>query len=438
MAKAGGQRLFLQLRKYRLRIWAAGVLIAIGMALGMIFMSLEAMERNRMREYTALADKISQAAMNFIFYKQYDNLQDLMNLLAHMPAIQFMALYIGQERTSWAGEAEKILPALKLMETPVREQMIKKLPGRYMVINTALPFHPDVLREPGTLQIVFALQPFFTEKNNILFAVGIILLLVLVLLLSFRQRNQQHLALLQTRERLRIAEETKSGMIAGLTHHAIKYLTVVQGQITKNEMRLQAEKDINPLELKNDLKIAAQNIGFLNRLIENLNDHERLQKGEIRVLPEKISLRERIEEAVESLDELAKRREIKMEYVDSSDAMEITGDSHIIQQVLINVLQNAVQYSPAQGLIRVWQARDRNDITIFISDQGAGIVPEAWEKIFQPFTRLMPEIKGTGLGLSNSRRLIRLIGGELGVQESNAGQGTTFYIKIPRSEETVL
>ncbi len=419
------------IRKYRFILWAAGVLLATGLALGIIFMNLQALERNRITEYKSLSDKISRTAMNYIFYKQYDNLQDLMDLLANMSTIQFIGLYIGQERTSWAGELKYIEPALQVAPLQADEQSVHKWLGKYLVVNTALPFHPDVLREPGTLQIVYALQPFFSLKNSILFAVVVILVLVTGLIYSFSKLNRQHEALLKTQQMLRKAEETKAGMISGLTHHAIKFLTVVQGQITKNQIKLRTTKTIDPRELKKDLQVAGQSIDSLNRLIENLNDHERLQKGEVRMLPEPISLRERIQEAIRSLEEMAGRRGILIEYANIYGAMEITSDSHVIQQVLINVLQNAVQYSPAQGLVKVWQVEDPDSLTIYISDQGPGIALEAWQNIFEPFTRLIPEIKGTGLGLSNSRQLIRLIGGELGVQASNIGQGTTFFIKIP-------
>lgn len=410
------------------RSWLLLGAAAVAMIAGVagIIASLRALEKDRVREYEALADKVSQSAMTMLINENYSNLQDLVDLLAGMSSVRYIANYVGEEIGIWGGDnngLEKIL--LEAKSTP-GAQVLSTVSGRFLVVTHHLPFNPDLFSAPSSVQMVFRLEPFFALRNNVLIAVGLILLLVVLLGVATWM-------LQRTQRRLEGAEATKSQMISGLTHHAIKFLTVIQGQITKNEMRLKAGKTPETGELKKDFRLAAQNIEALNRLIENLNDHERLKKGGVKILVERVGLEQRIAEAAASLEEMARRRDIRIEIAGLTGDLTIESDAHVVQQALINVLENAVLYTRAQTAVRIRAEASKEAVTVLVDDQGPGIAPEDQNRIFQPFVRLQPEIKGTGIGLSNARQLVRLTGGDLGIRESRPGQGTTFYLRFPRA-----
>ncbi|MEW6516794.1 MAG: HAMP domain-containing sensor histidine kinase [candidate division FCPU426 bacterium] len=408
---------------YLVLVFACLVLLA---GLHGILTSLQAYQQERIREYEALADKLSQSAMTMLINEHYSNFQDLVDLLTGISTIQYIANYVGDEVGICAGNPKGLESALLKARAAEGSRIIKTPTGKYLVLTHLLPFNPDLFSAPNAVQMVFKLDPFFNMRNNLLIAVSLILLLVMLLGVATWM-------LQRTQNRLQEAENTKSQMITGLTHHAIKFLTVIQGQITKNEMRLQTGKKPDPGELQKDFRLASQNIESLNRLIENLNDHERLRKGGVKILAEWVPLEQKIIEAAASLEEMARRRGIRIEVAPFSGDLDIESDAHVVQQALINVLENAVIYTRAQTTVKVKAESNPDEIAILVEDQGPGIAKADQDRIFQAFIRLNPEVKGTGIGLYNARQLVRLVGGNLGVKESRVGQGTVFYIRFPRT-----
>ena len=109
-------------------------------------------------------------------------------------------------------------------------------------------------------------------------------------------------------------------------------------------------------------------------------------------------------------------------------------DSQQIEQVLINLVTNAVQAMPEGGTLRAALSSQNGQAEIEISDTGVGIPPENLTRIFDPFFTTKPEGEGTGLGLSVSYGIISEHGGKIDV-ESTPGEGTTFRITLPTREE---
>ncbi len=112
----------------------------------------------------------------------------------------------------------------------------------------------------------------------------------------------------------------------------------------------------------------------------------------------------------------------------------VSVDSQRIEQVLRNLLTNALKYSPQGGIILIRGRRDQEHLLIAVSDHGIGIAPDEWDKIFERFYRVDNEtsrqVGGTGLGLAISRGIIEAHGGRIWV-ESQPGVGSTFYISLP-------
>ena len=121
--------------------------------------------------------------------------------------------------------------------------------------------------------------------------------------------------------------------------------------------------------------------------------------------------------------------------VEVADGLEpATGDRDRIQQVLVNLLDNAVKYAPNGASIVVSTRRLRETVRVSVRDEGAGVPPSERSRIFEKFYRRRPHLMrgpgGTGLGLYISRELVERMGGRIGVR-SGSGRGSTFYFDLP-------
>jgi signal transduction histidine kinase len=115
----------------------------------------------------------------------------------------------------------------------------------------------------------------------------------------------------------------------------------------------------------------------------------------------------------------------------------IPGDERKVKQVLLNILSNALKFTPERGRIDVRAALKKGTVELSVTDTGVGIAPEDQEAIFEEFRQVGTsdkKVEGTGLGLALSRRFVELHGGRIWVQ-SQEGVGSTFTFTIPvRSE----
>jgi signal transduction histidine kinase len=118
----------------------------------------------------------------------------------------------------------------------------------------------------------------------------------------------------------------------------------------------------------------------------------------------------------------------------SNGGLQCAGDPEQLRQVLANLVDNAVKYSPEGGTVRVETHGADGNIRVSVSDEGIGVAEEDRDRIFEKFTRLDPEMRhgigGTGLGLYICRELVRQMGGKIWV-DSSGGEGSTFTFEIP-------
>ena len=141
-------------------------------------------------------------------------------------------------------------------------------------------------------------------------------------------------------------------------------------------------------------------------------------------------INETVKSSVRLTEYLAKKNKIKMKTQLESPPPLTTYDSQQIGQVLINLLQNAIQAMPDGGEINIQSSRNKDWVEISIQDTGVGIPEENLSKVFDPFFTTKPEGEGTGLGLSVSYGIVAQHRGRIEVQ-SKAGEGSTFIIKLP-------
>lgn len=143
-------------------------------------------------------------------------------------------------------------------------------------------------------------------------------------------------------------------------------------------------------------------------------------------------------EVVETLRPIAAEKPIALEATAPEPSILVWADRDKVTQVLMNLIGNAIKFTPPQGKVTVSTARDGNEwIQVSINDTGPGIPAEATQKIFDKFYQASAEgkqkPKGTGLGLAISKALVELHGGRIWV-ESELNRGSTFSFTLPVSE----
>lgn len=155
----------------------------------------------------------------------------------------------------------------------------------------------------------------------------------------------------------------------------------------------------------------------------------------MKLSPSTFELKSSIDKVVKMVSPIADKKGLMLRVNISNDTQTITTDQRRLEQVLLNLLNNAVKFTE-KGEVNISCINDEGHHLLSISDTGIGVRPEGVEQIFKPFqqidTGLTRKYEGTGLGLSISKKLIEMMGGSIQVV-SQWGQGSTFTVRLPRS-----
>ncbi len=191
--------------------------------------------------------------------------------------------------------------------------------------------------------------------------------------------------------------------------------------------------------LRGDYASYAKDIASAGRhlldLVNDLSDLEAIERPEFTVAGDDIDLVDLAHRAAGLLAVKAADHQIRIELPDEGDKLPASGEFRRTLQILVNLIGNAIRYSPDGSVISLRVSAEQGFARISVTDQGAGIAPEDQERIFEKFERLgRSGDGGSGLGLFISRRLARAMGGSLTVT-SEAGQGSTFTLALPERKQ---
>lgn len=179
--------------------------------------------------------------------------------------------------------------------------------------------------------------------------------------------------------------------------------------------------------------------GRLTRLVDSLLTISRADAGRIQLHLTEVALIDLAKEAASLLEVLAEEKQQTLK-IDGDDAVTVMADRTILRQALVNLIDNAVKYSPIKGEVRIRVTDDNENAYIEVQDNGPGIPPEQQSRIFERFYRVDKARTraegGTGLGLSITQWAVTAHKGEIGVS-CDPAQGTTFRIRLPKAVLTV-
>ncbi|GAA4058849.1 ATP-binding protein [Nonomuraea soli] len=224
------------------------------------------------------------------------------------------------------------------------------------------------------------------------------------------------------------ADRMRTALLAAVSHDLRTPLASAKAAV---DSLLSTEVDWSPGDRRELLVTAEESLVKLNRLVVNLLDMSRLQAGVLGVAAQPVALEEIVPRAVDELGPLADRVEGDISF----ELPEVVADPALLERVLVNLMANAVRYSPADRTVLVSASRHGGQVEIRVADRGPGIPPEAHERVFQPFQRLgdRDNHSGVGLGLALSRGLTEAMGGTLTPEETPGG-GLTMTLTLPIKE----
>ena len=228
----------------------------------------------------------------------------------------------------------------------------------------------------------------------------------------------------------RMAESTRRDFVANASHELRTPVAAIAGAAET----LLSGAVHEPAQARTFVEMIARNAERLARLTNDLLDLSRIESRQWPVRLEPVSVEATARRAVEVCAEPARRKNIQLR-VEIPDGLAVIADARALEQVLVNLLDNAVKYTPEGGRATVSAAADGDSIDVDVADTGPGIERHHLPRLFERFYRVDPGRSrgsgGTGLGLAIVKHLVQMQSGEIGVDTGEGG--TRFHVRLPRA-----
>ena len=246
-------------------------------------------------------------------------------------------------------------------------------------------------------------------------------------------RKRTEAALEAARDAAESANRLKDQFLANLSHELRTPLNAILGYA-----RLMQTDVIPPEKWRQAISVIERNAVAQNQLVEDLLDMSRITTGTVHLDAAPIQVAPVIRQALDAVGPAAEAKRIDIALDLDPFAGSVTADATRLQQVLWNLLNNAVKFTRLGGRVTVRLARTARVVEIAITDTGIGIAPEFLPHVFTPFrqadARFGRQYGGLGLGLAICRQLVELQGGTIEATSPGTGEGATFVVRLPACE----
>ncbi|HEX6121209.1 MAG TPA: ATP-binding protein, partial [Dongiaceae bacterium] len=298
------------------------------------------------------------------------------------------------------------------------EDFVKRAADRYSVQFRA------VLADRSIAHLHMEAERLRDPQGRILYAIGVVQ--------DVTEQREREIELLTAKRTAEIASRTKTQFLANMSHELRTPLNAVIGfsQLIRDQAFGQiAERYVN---YAGDINSSGK---LLLALINDILDMSRIEAGQHKLMEEVISVDSAISDCVRMVTSKAADGGVRLIVENKGPLPAVRADERALKQVLLNILSNAVKFTPQGGSVTVaGEAMAGGTLDIRISDSGIGIAEEVIKDLFLPFRQADASISrrfgGSGLGLAISKKLMELHGGEIAV-ESHPGRGTRVTLRLP-------
>lgn len=229
---------------------------------------------------------------------------------------------------------------------------------------------------------------------------------------------------------LAASEKLKNDFISSVSHELRTPLTAIKGWAET----MRAGDTYDPVIMNKGMSVIVGESERLTGIVEELLDFSRIQEGRMLLMMDKIDLLAELDEAIYMLRERALSENKHLLYDEPEFIPPVMGDKNRIKQVFINIIDNALKYTPSSGVIGIQVTSSDDTVTIAISDNGCGIPAEHLPKVKEKFYKANQTIRGSGIGLAVADEIMQLHKGSLTI-ESTEGIGTTVTLVFPVLKE---
>jgi len=235
-------------------------------------------------------------------------------------------------------------------------------------------------------------------------------------------------------ETLRRSDRFRAALLNSISHDLRTPLSTVLGSTTT---MIEYGEGMPPATRADLLQSVREEAERLNRYVGNLLDMTRLEGGGLNIREDWIDVRDVLAGAAERVERRLGKRHVERDF--PADLPPVRLDPNLLEQAVVNILENAIAYSPDETAIDLAAYEDRNNVVISIEDEGKGIPTAELERVFEKFRRMeepTDRTKGAGLGLSISKGFVEAMGGRIAAASPIHGDhGTRVLISLPKSPQ---
>jgi signal transduction histidine kinase len=251
------------------------------------------------------------------------------------------------------------------------------------------------------------------------------------------EERRAHAATEHARQEAEQASRAKDEFLAMVSHELRTPLNAIAGWLHV----VRAKKE-DPALVERGLETIARNARLLTKVVNDLLDVSRIVAGRISVDRQPVDILPIVQTVLDAVRPVAVEKGVVIDSTMDPWAGPVLGDAERLQQVVANLVGNAIKFTPSGGRVDVRVANDANDVEIVVSDTGPGIAPEFLPHVFESFRQADTGSSrvhgGLGLGLAIVRHLVELHDGTVRAESAGLGHGARFTVRLPRFQALAL
>jgi CheY-like chemotaxis protein len=247
------------------------------------------------------------------------------------------------------------------------------------------------------------------------------------------EERRQHLLVREqvAREEAENANRMKDEFLAMLSHELRTPLSAIAGWA-----HILREGGLEPAEAARAIEVIDRNARVQGQLISDILDVSRIISGKLRLEKKTVAASAVVEAALDTVRPSAEAKQVRLEAALDPDVGQVWADPDRLQQVVWNLISNAIKFTPEGGAVSIRLARSGSQVEIIVRDSGEGISPEFVPHVFERFRQADSSTSrphgGLGLGLAIVRHLVEAHGGTVVAESAGKGHGASFTVRLPR------